>query len=82
MKSIKLNIEDKIFDILKSGLVAKRITGSLYGVEDEFLLLIVKSILDGQEEITIIPKKKERKKRLSTMEGPHSPNGLRETELH
>jgi hypothetical protein len=58
MKHIKLHIDDFIFNELEQGIIVKKMSGSFYGAEDEFLFLIVKSIKDGKEEITIIPKKK------------------------
>jgi len=61
MKYIKLHIDDTIFTELEQGIGVKKLTGGFYGIEDEFLFLIVKSIKDGKEEITIIPKKKRKR---------------------
>ncbi len=63
MKHIKLHIDDKIFDSLKQGIFLRKIAGSFYGPEDEFILLVVKSITDGLEEITVVPKEKGAKKK-------------------
>lgn len=60
MKTIKLHIDDAIFTELEQGVIVKKMTGSFYGAEDEFLFLIVKSIKDGKEEITVISKKRKK----------------------
>ena len=51
MKTIKLNIEDEVYEDLKSALVSKHITGGLYGINDEFLKLVIKAIDDGMMEL-------------------------------
>jgi hypothetical protein len=56
MKTIKLNIEDDVYEDLKSALVTKHITGGLYGISDEFLKLLIKAIDDGVPERTIMRK--------------------------
>ena len=61
MKTIKLHIDEAIFTELEQGVIVKKMTGSFYGIEDEFLFLIVKSIKEGKEEITVVPKKKAKK---------------------
>ena len=39
MKTIKVHIEDKIYDNIKGEVVCKRVVGNLYGAADEFLVL-------------------------------------------
>ncbi len=59
-KHIKLHIDGKIFQDLQLGIGLKKVRGNFYGPEDEFIFLVVKSIMDGKEEITIIPKKRKK----------------------
>lgn len=61
MKTIKLHIDEAIFTELEQGVIVKKMTGNFYGIEDEFLFLIVKSVKDGKEEITVISKGKGKK---------------------
>lgn len=53
MKELKLKIEDNVYQELKSALLAKKFTGSFYGITDEFINLIIKSIEEGKEEKVI-----------------------------
>lgn len=53
MKEILLKIDDEVFESLKSSLVTKHISGSMYGVIDEFIIILVKSIESGLKEKTI-----------------------------
>ena len=63
MKKIALEIEDEIFTDLKSSIITRGITGSLFGTIDEFITLLIKAIENNQETVTIIKKKKRKKKR-------------------
>lgn len=61
MKEIVLKIEDEIFVDLESSIIAKGITGNLFGTQDEFTILLVKAIRAGKKEVTIIKKKKRKR---------------------
>jgi hypothetical protein len=59
MKTITLNIDDEVFDELKSDVIGKQVTGNNFGLSYEFMKLIVKSIEDGKVEKSIVLKKHE-----------------------
>ncbi len=53
MKTIKVNINDELFDSIKSYVNIKKMTGTLYGTVDEFLYLLAIGIEDEKEEVII-----------------------------
>lgn len=65
MKKIVLQIEDEIFNELESSLITKYIMGNLYGILDEFIILLVMEIKAGKKEIEITRKKKRKKRKKS-----------------
>ena len=62
MKKILLQVDDKVFQDLKSELQVKGICGTFHGNLDGFNLLLFKAIDEGKEGIEVIPKKKGKQK--------------------
>jgi len=56
---ITLTIAPDVYADLKSNMVARQITGSLYGVADSFLVSLISKIEDGQKDIELKRRKKE-----------------------
>lgn len=50
---IKLTIDKDVFENIRTDLGFKRMTGNMYGVLDEFILLIIASIDNEKESIHI-----------------------------
>jgi len=59
--SIKLNISTEVYRKIKSAIVAKRMSDSLYGIIDNFTYRVVQLIDDGVEEYDIDFKKNKKK---------------------
>ena len=61
--AIHLYIDDEIFVNLKDCMMSKRVCGALYGELDQFCMLVLRTIEDGKNEISIVPVKKKRKRK-------------------
>ncbi len=59
--SIKLNISTEVYRKIKSAIVTKRMSDSLYGIIDNFTYRVVQLIDDGVEEYDIDFKKNKKK---------------------
>ena len=62
MKTITLHIDDDAFEDIQVQLSFKTIAGEMYGVLDDFLFLLVRSIMDDKQEIRIAKGRREQKK--------------------
>jgi hypothetical protein len=56
MKELILKIDDGVVEELTSHMIGKKVTGNLFGVEDEFVMLILKAIDSGLTERSILLK--------------------------
>ena len=56
MKSITLNISDRVISELQNEMGCKGITGNLYGMEDAVVLKIITAIEKDEKEVTLILK--------------------------
>lgn len=61
MKEIKLSIEDDVFAELKSSIILKQMTGNMYGVLDEFIGKLLKTMDAGDTELHLEFSKKRKK---------------------
>lgn len=52
MKIITLNIDDDVYNDLNSHMLIKAISGNLYGIEDGFIMKIIKYIDTDKKEVT------------------------------
>jgi len=57
MRTLTLHISEEVLSQLTNLLVAKRITGSLYGVADEFLVLLEEALSKNEKELTLALRK-------------------------
>lgn len=53
MKEITLKIDDKAYGEIKQHMGVKKIVGGIAGIEDAFVILIIKSIEANEKEIEI-----------------------------
>lgn len=56
MKTIILKIDNKAFENIKSYMAIRKMCGQNIGIDYEFILLIIKGILDKRAIIVIEPK--------------------------
>jgi len=61
VKTITLHIDDDAFEDIQVQLSFKTIAGEMCGVLDDFLFLLVKSIMDGKQEIRLAKGRREAK---------------------
>ena len=59
MKELLIKIDENILADLRSNMIAKKITGNLFGIDNAVLVRIIKAIEEGKTEITLKPKSKE-----------------------
>jgi len=52
-KEIKVIIEDGVFSDLQQLMLCKKISGSVGGVLDEFMCLLIQAIVDTKQELTV-----------------------------
>jgi hypothetical protein len=61
MKDILLHISDEAYNQLGNEFMIKRVTGNLYTLTDEFMSYLLKSIKEGDSEITLELKKEKKR---------------------
>ena len=61
MKTIKLNLDDKVYSRIKTAMMIKKMSGNLFGEIDEFIVMLITSIEKEKKEITLIPKRGKKK---------------------
>lgn len=52
MKTIRLQISDRVLSQLKSMAIIRQISGNSYGIIDEVIIKLVKSIEENKDEVT------------------------------
>ena len=57
MKTLKINIDDPVYNRLKLHTLLRRANGGLTGIIDEFSVMIITAIEKGEDEVTLVNKK-------------------------
>jgi len=53
MKSITIHFDNGAEQTLKSSMIIKKVTGNLYGVEDNFVIVVLYALHKEMEEVII-----------------------------
>ena len=53
MKTITVEIDDKVFSEMKACLAVKGLCGTAGGIHDEFIHRLIKAVEEGQETLTL-----------------------------
>ena len=53
MKTIQLHISDRVLSELKSGAIIRQISGNAFGIADEVIVKLLKSIEENKDEVTL-----------------------------
>lgn len=52
-KKITLELTDRVYSELKSDLIIKKMSGNLYGTQDEMFMKLMKALRDNEPELAL-----------------------------